>query len=146
MSLMEAVPVERGVEPIIGWRAWYIVGGFPCLRSLTINCYWQPGQPLAVRNLEYLKKHDMGIHAFFNENDAATYVEYSAACPDYRLTRVHGKVYLWGTVVECEKGYRAQYAYPMSLKIERPHFSVRLERDLPGELRARYGCEAEWAS
>ena len=28
---------------------------------------------------------------------------------------VHGKVYLWGTVVEHERGWRAQFAYPKVL-------------------------------
>ncbi len=33
----------------------------------------------------------------------------------YRKLAVHGEVYLWGTVVEHERGWRAQFAYPKTL-------------------------------
>jgi hypothetical protein len=33
----------------------------------------------------------------------------------YRKFGVHGEVYLWGTVVEHERGWRAQFAYPKVL-------------------------------
>ena len=33
----------------------------------------------------------------------------------YRKLGVHGEVYLWGTVVEHERGWRAQFAYPKTL-------------------------------
>jgi preprotein translocase subunit YajC len=33
----------------------------------------------------------------------------------YRKLGVHGEVYLWGRVVEHERGWRAQFAYPKTL-------------------------------
>lgn len=42
------------------------------------------------------------------ENDAFV-------APDPRLRIAIGKVYLWGKVLECTKGFRGQYAYPSAL-------------------------------
>jgi hypothetical protein len=39
-----------------------------------------------------------------------------------------GQVYLWGRVVECQFGYRAQYAYPKALLVENGHTKAILER------------------
>ena len=33
----------------------------------------------------------------------------------YERCGIHGEVYLWGTVVEHELGWRAQFAYPKTL-------------------------------
>jgi hypothetical protein len=36
----------------------------------------------------------------------------------YERCGIHGEVYLWGTVVEHERGWRAQFAYPKSLVLQ----------------------------
>jgi hypothetical protein len=36
----------------------------------------------------------------------------------YKKFGIHGEVYLWGTVVEHERGWRAQFAYPKSLVLQ----------------------------
>src|SRR6266481_1046762 len=33
----------------------------------------------------------------------------------YERYGIHGEVYLWGTVIEHERGWRAQFAYPKNL-------------------------------
>jgi hypothetical protein len=35
----------------------------------------------------------------------------------YQRFAIHGQVYLWGTVVEHELGYRAQFAYPKNFTL-----------------------------
>ena len=42
-----------------------------------------------------------------SQNDSTT-----SAASGYERYGIHGEVYLWGTVVEHELGYRAQFAYP----------------------------------
>ena len=57
---------------------------------------------------------------------------------------VVGQVALWGTVIEHERGYRAQYAYPALIDLAppmpgfpRPASLLRLAK----AIRERYGCE-----
>ena len=55
---------------------------------------------------------------------------------------VRGEVFLWGTVVEHEHGWRAQFAYPKSLHVPSDILPATL-----AEIRSRfrslvaYGCE-----
>jgi hypothetical protein len=50
-----------------------------------------------------------------------------------------GRVSLWGRVIEHEKGWRAQHAYPYSISIH------SLSPAVASELRAEYLIDAEWA-
>lgn len=45
-----------------------------------------------------------------------------------------GSVYLWGRVIECQNGYRAQYAYPQRITIYGDKFS-----GVAQAMRERYG-------
>jgi hypothetical protein len=42
---------------------------------------------------------------------------YAADAPFSSVSRVLGQVALWGTVVECERGYRASHAYPTRIYV-----------------------------
>ena len=48
---------------------------------------------------------------------AAKTIEHLHQC-GYKKFGIHGEVYLWGTVVEHERGWRAQFAYPKSLVLQ----------------------------
>jgi hypothetical protein len=48
---------------------------------------------------------------------AARTIEHLHQC-GYKKFGIHGEVYLWGTVVEHERGWRAQFAYPKSLVLQ----------------------------
>jgi hypothetical protein len=50
-----------------------------------------------------------------------------------------GQVSLWGRVIEHEKGYRAQYAYPFALTLE------TLEEEQARAIRREYAVDVEWA-
>lgn len=129
-------------EPIIGWRSWYVDDEpQPRLRSLAGRRIWEHGIPQTATDMDRF-----GIHAFFAKSDAENYIKPGPSNRDrYLLTRVHGSVYLWGEVISCEFGYRAQYAYPKNLKVERIRHPGQPERDFPGVLRALYGCETAWS-
>jgi hypothetical protein len=59
------------------------------------------------------------------------------------LGRVAGRVLLWGTVVECEHGWRASHAYPDRIYVQRGADSPLLDRiGVAGGL-ASYGVPVE---
>jgi len=43
--------------------------------------------------------------------------QYLAEAPCRSVSRVLGRVSLWGTVVECERGFRAASAYPARISV-----------------------------
>ena len=55
---------------------------------------------------------------------------------------IHGEVYLWGTVVEHERGWRAQFAYPKNLFLSPDVTAVRREGNgVPLGALAAYGSD-----
>ena len=101
------------ISPIIGWRVWrWDASG---LRSLN-GKPWSPGQPLAA-------KCGAG-----NAHDAHEPPQADCTCGVYAARSLDhlrkigldrygilGEVDLWGTVMEHELGWRAQFAYPKTL-------------------------------
>src|ERR1035437_5218100 len=101
------------ISPIIGYRVWrWDDAG---LRSLNGKS-WSPCKPLAAK-CGAGKAHDAhevpqtdctcGVYAAKNLEHLRQF--------GYEGRGIHGEVYLWGTVVEHELGWRAQFAYPKSL-------------------------------
>ena len=101
------------ISPIIGWRVWRWDASR--LRSLN-GKPWSSGQPLAAK-CGAGNAHD----AHEPPQADCTCGVYAAKSLDHLrqigLDRygVLGEVNLWGTVVEHELGWRAQFAYPKSL-------------------------------
>ena len=110
------------ISPIVGYRVW--TWDTKGLKSLCGE-RWHPNQSLAARcrasavvgtiagRVEGHDSHDApqvnctcGIYA------AKTLHHFGAGYEQYGI---HGEVYLWGTVVEHERGWRAQLAYPKNL-------------------------------
>jgi len=111
------------ISPIVGYRVW--TWNTKGLKSLCGE-RWHPGQSLAARcrasavvgpivgRSEAADDHDApqsnctcGIYA------VKTLHHFRSA--GYERYGIHGEVYLWGTVVEHELGWRAQFAYPKNL-------------------------------
>ncbi len=110
------------ISPIVGYRVW--TWDTKGLKSLCGE-RWHPNQSLAARcrasaivgtiasRVEGNDSHDApqenctcGIYA------AKTLHHFGAGYEQYGI---HGEVYLWGAVVEHERGWRAQLAYPKNL-------------------------------
>jgi hypothetical protein len=107
------------LSPIVGYRAWQWDDAG--LRSLNGES-WRPGEPLEARCTvsEFAQcrrcrashcLHDApqlkctcGIYA----SNSLEHLRW----PGYGRSLVYGQVQLWGTLVEHERGWRAQYAYP----------------------------------
>jgi hypothetical protein len=117
------VSIPDYISPIVGYRTWkWETTG---LKSLCGE-RWYPSQSLAARcrasavvgtiagRSEAADHHDApqekctcGIYA------VKTLHHFRSA--GYEQFGIYGEVYLWGTVVEHELGWRAQFAYPKNL-------------------------------
>jgi len=117
------VRIPDYISPIVGWRVWqWDATG---LRSLN-NESWLPRKPLEAkcrvsdcgmlaRRAEALRgSHDApradcscGVYAAKNLTQLRT--------TGYARFGIHGEVFLWGALIEHERGFRAQFAYPKNL-------------------------------
>lgn len=119
---------------MLGWRLWLVVadGGYFWLESLLYQTRWSPRRPLDARCIPHRRCYlcnpreavpthpapdtncECGIYAAANPATLAPYLD-SAYLGRASVERVLGQVRLWGTVIECERGWRGQHAYPDSL-------------------------------
>jgi hypothetical protein len=137
-----AVPQSEGapdyVEPFVGWRLWLVVadGGYLWLESVLYPSRWMPLRPFhaiciphrrcvlcgpAARDVE--PEHaapdescHCGVYAVADPSSLASYLD-GAHPSGQALDRVIGRVRLWGTVIECERGWRAALAYPEQIYV-----------------------------
>ncbi|MBZ5655884.1 MAG: preprotein translocase subunit YajC [Acidobacteriia bacterium] len=111
------------ISPVVGYRVWqWDATG---LRSLNGE-KWVAHQPLSAVCRADVRGSIAGLSkATHNPAElpsfSCTCGVYAARTMDhlrqcgYRKLSVHGEVFLWGTVVEHERGWRAQFAYPKTL-------------------------------
>jgi hypothetical protein len=123
------------IEPVLGWRAWLVVerNGVPRLRSLFVPTIWRPRSELVAECLcprvlplpRFLRRprHDApgrrcecGVYAT-DLKTTLRYLRNARGLDDRPLARVLGRVSLWGTVVECDRGWRASHAYPAEIVV-----------------------------
>lgn len=115
-------------EPLVGWRAWNITRrgdtmtvvdlaqlakdrpfDWPdavlelSLTSYSKGAVWGARGRIAAHEKPTPTNH-AGLWAFKDRSQAE-----ALGCP------VYGEVHLWGVVVECSRGFRAEYAYPKRL-------------------------------
>jgi len=126
--------------PLVAYRAWqWDAHG---LRSLNGEP-WIAGRPLAAacRTARVARRVDRakvmrGVHAA-PQMDCTCGI-YAAKNLDhlrqtgYERYGICGEVYLWGSLVECEFGWRAQFAYPKALYLSSNTLPVTL-----AEIRSR---------
>lgn len=97
------------VGEIIGHRMWSVKGG-NLLTSFSAESAWFPGEPMkdATKSAREIDDHNqVGVWAFKNPYDLGHQFNGTQG--------IFGTVWLWGTVIEHEKGYRAQFAAIRSL-------------------------------
>lgn len=120
------------LEPVEGWRMWKVVerDGRALLRSLFFDVTWDYRTPFSAtcKHRRFSLRRpwrrqptghsapdetcSCGIHAAF---DPTTVMPYFDRAAEATLCCAIGRVALWGDVVECETGYRAEHAYPTHL-------------------------------
>lgn len=107
------------IEPLVGFRAWQ-VDEHGVLHSCMRSSVWLPRKPLRAKCLfnpgvrvthePLIVPHDgctCGVYAVKHEFGMQFGADVKA--------HVWGTVKLWGKVVDGERGYRAEYAYPADL-------------------------------
>jgi hypothetical protein len=120
-------------EPVRAWRVWYLLGRERKLRlrSLYFPLLWEPGKRAEAeclhrrllkpwRRTEHeapQERCDCGIYATTTPSAAADYLRYVGHAPAGAILYAVGRVSLWGSVVECERGWRGSYAYPAALYV-----------------------------
>lgn len=131
--LVETCAPEVG--EIIAYRCWRYRGVF--VQSVTLPHVWPPGEPMVASYPSGdWETHLAGIHAWKDKRAMLTYAAASGG------TLVMGRVALWGTVYEHERGYRAEYARIVAFD---DIMADILMPDIPGlkemlaALRERYG-------
>ena len=147
--------VPDGIEPVIGWRYWFLHRG--TLRSLNgfVQTPWHPRRPLRAQ-CGSLSRHVDGIPGqlcrcgIYAARDLETLKGLAQAGLHGPL--VVGEVALWGRTIVAERGYRAEYGYPRSLWLVQERLPPSCSPDQTcAELAAAYGvpvalCEASWAT
>lgn len=116
------------VEPVVGWRVWKVwtplpgSDACPTLGSVILDMPWVPRRKIAAEHSFDLGEKcrgilesdcSCGIYAFKHPADAFTYL---MKVRDRQLGMsvevALGTVSLWGKVIECERGFKGQFAYP----------------------------------
>ena len=98
------------VQVITAWRVWRVSDDR--LWSLAASKAWEPKKKLEAECNNHRAPHKLcgcGVWGF------STLEKLNGALSGYKPTNVLGKVAMWGRVIECEHGYRAQFAYPTEL-------------------------------
>jgi hypothetical protein len=131
---LASVEAPDFVEPIEAWRVWRVVSvkdGYR-LGSVVKPTLWPPGEPLCAECLRssplgmWFRRRREKVHAVPDEGcECGIYAGWLPAIRPYvsdppaslAVGRVVGQVSLWGTVIECERGFRASRAYPLRLYV-----------------------------
>ncbi|MCC6222952.1 MAG: hypothetical protein IT201_05615 [Thermoleophilia bacterium] len=130
------------IEPRVGWRVWDVVeldgalrlcslafwAVWPARREATAACRRSLLEPALARLPPHYAPRERcgcGIHGTRTAAAALDFGRQVSRKPD-SVARVAGRVSLWGTVVECEDGWRASHAYPSRLLVPAARAARRL--------------------
>jgi hypothetical protein len=148
---------EIGTFPLIAYRTWNVMHpGY--LTDSNNFALWEPRQRIEA-TCRNMKNHSApqaectcGVYALKTMENLE---EHLGGNLGYGRTECIGEVWLWGTVVECTNGYRAQYAYPKSITL-RVHKSLGMTgafdekgrnlawaQEMAAKLHERYGVPAK---
>jgi hypothetical protein len=129
-------------------------GGEIELAGVVKSVVWPAGKPLVAeclrpRLISALRPREHPVPTFRCEcgiyaTDLREASQYLKDSVPFDLGRVVGRVALWGTVVECERGLRASHAYPAALyvPIASGEGALKLAVDVATALE-RYGVPIE---
>lgn len=138
---------------IVGYRCWRVENGL--LRSVYQNDIWKPGEVLEGRELgdwdsrgvhawkdPASKEYHNYIRSYLNDMDDPfrwVLMRYTVEQPNRRPAMITGTVFLWGDVVEHERGWRAEFARVRSLDWLYPDETMMgREQQALSDLRAKY--------
>ena len=150
---MTEIIIPDLVEPIEAWRVWRFAGGR--LQSMYSILPWEPREAFKAHcAMRQVMPYFAGVQRSPDArplHDAphdpcrcgiyASKLETQAVAMRNLETHVLGRVALWGKVIEYDKGYRAEFAYPLELWIG------NAGRDWEAVQRAltnAYGVDTHW--
>ncbi len=126
MSARQAEPIETRVGILTGWRCWFSLPDEGLLRPIYMRgLIWKPRQPFEAACPEQVhavpaEGCKCGIWAVCHPM-LLEEVQWTQAPPPgikpLPGTLVVGQVALWGSIIEHERGWRAQFAYPSQLYV-----------------------------
>jgi hypothetical protein len=144
------VSVASRRDPVVGWRIWRVVDGR--LHAVVWGTPWEPRARFAARcedrpspfwqpdqrpheHAAPARECECGVYAFESRGEAERLASEKVDDDVIAL----GRVSLWGRVLEAERGYRGQYAYPYDLVV------LGGSDTLVRELRSRYAVDVDRA-
>jgi len=151
---VNAAPDVYTGPAFIGWRSWRILPFERLGRPESIRLaasgtnglpkLWEPGRPMVATCGRFETTHEApwpecscGFYAYRTRRDAwehlQTFVDNNG---DNTLGWAFGRVSLWGRIVECEHGWRSEFAYPYAIE-------VYGESSVAQSLRGLYGIDVE---
>lgn len=138
-----SVPDRFDTEPVIGWRYWYVLTNQVDLTSPIQATYaWPRGTRAAATCRAHIEPApSQTCLCGFYAKAKREHLEVPAGSD--QVTVVIGQVSLWGTVLEHEKGWRAQYAYPYALFVQAESGMINDYEELARRLGAVYQVDAE---
>lgn len=134
---LKALPGQgRCVGYVVAKRGWSLDINRGRIVSTHDDSVWEPGQPVRAKDEggHYGMGHGAGIYAM--KLDEFAHMRISDGWP----THVFGLVALWGQIKEHEKGYRAEWAYPLEFK--RLNINGPLHDSIIAALNREYGCRS----
>lgn len=135
MSALALTDAPDFASPLEAWRAWRVVyrDGEYLLGSIVKPALWPWGESLRAdclhRRLPVPGRRGQRHAAPDSTCECGIYAAGLTQIGQYlgdlsapfvkgmrpTVARVLGRVSLWGTVIECERGYRASHAYPLEI-------------------------------
>jgi hypothetical protein len=122
------------VEAVVAWRVWIVREHgksfrlssvvydtpWPARSEFVAECLRSPSllpRRLRPRHEPPFDRCRCGIYATDEVKTLADYLLGFRSLERSLLERIFGQVSLWGTVVSCERGWRASHAYPSRLYV-----------------------------
>lgn len=105
---------------LVAWRAWLVRSRR--LDSLGVDNLWQPRVALPANcvKMDDVNHHSPSMDCTCGYWSFKTLDVLGEAIRHDENMAVIGKVAIWGRVIECEQGYRSEYAYPQELWLLKP--------------------------
>jgi len=144
---MPPQPLERRVGVLLGWRCWSTDRSEGLLRPIVMRgLVWKPRQPheaLCPEEVHPVPSQacKCGLWAVCHPmllNEVGWTNSPPQGVPKLPGVLVVGQVALWGSIVEHERGWRAQFGYPTHLYV------LADDEDLAATLRERYIVPVTW--
>jgi hypothetical protein len=108
------------MQTVTGWRGWDVTDNL--LASVGIDRLWQPRMAVAA-HCAAISNHaapDAGCACGYWSFKSSELMKKSLNTNYRDDIRVVGSVEIWGRVIECENGYRSEFAYPKELWLLKP--------------------------